>query len=556
MAKQVVFNEEARSKIKKGIDIIARAVGVTIGPFGRNVALAKSYGGPSINNDGVTIARDISLKDPFENLGAEIVKEIASKTNDVAGDGTSTSVILAHAMVDEGLKQVDKGVNALSVRRGMEQAHKVAEKELDKMTRSVSRDDEVAHVASVSAESTEYGKIIAETVQKVGHKGVVTVEESQSFGIDSSVVEGLQIDKGYVSPYMVTNPERMEAEYKDVPVLVTDKKISGIKEVLPFLEKLAQSGKKDLVIVADDVEGEALTTFVLNKLRGTFNVLGVKAPGYGDRKKDMLGDIAVTIGAQVVSSDLGMSFDTIALDVLGHASKVVARKDNTIIIGNEGVKDAVQSRVAMIEKQLEETESKFDREKLEERIAKLSGGVAVIKVGAATEAEMKYLKLKIEDAVNATKAAIEEGVVPGGGSALAHVAKILRETRDSMTFTDAFERKGYDIVVQALEAPLARIAENALGDQEGKAIVREVQGNTNVSVANTSGYDALSGKTEPDMFAVGIIDPVKVTKSGLRNAVSTVGIFLTTEAAVVDIPEKESAHDHGHHHGGGMDGMY
>ena len=391
MAKQIIFHEDARAKVKKGVDAVAKAVGVTLGPFGRNVALQKPFGGPTITNDGVSIARDITLEDPFENIGVEVMKEVANKTNELAGDGTSTSVILAQSMIEEGLKQIDKGVNALSVRRGMERAHTMVEEQLGQMKRNISNDAEVVHIASVSAESEEFGKIIAETVQKVGDKGVVTVEESQSFGIDSEVVEGLEIDNGYVSPYMMTNADRLEAEYKDVPVLVTDGKISGVKEILPFLEKLTQMGSKDLIIVAEDVEGEALTTFVLNKLRGTFNVLAVKAPGFGDRKKELLGDIAVTVGAQVVSKDAGMSFDAIGTEVLGRASRVVAKKDSTIVVGGPNVKLAVEERIRSLEVTLGEAEQQFEKDKIQERIAKLSGGVAVIRVGAATEAEMKYL---------------------------------------------------------------------------------------------------------------------------------------------------------------------
>ncbi len=536
MAKQIIFHEEARAKVKKGVDAVAKAVGVTIGPFGRNVALQKSFGGPTITNDGVSIAKEISLEDPFENIGADIIKEVANKTNELAGDGTSTSVVLAQSMVDEGLKQIDKGVNAMSVRRGMERAHKMAEEQLTQMKRNISNDAEVAHIASVSAESEEFGKIIAETVQKVGNKGVVTVEESQSFGIESEVVEGLEIDNGYISPYMMTNPDRLEAEYKDVPVLITTEKISGVKEILPFLEKLTQMGTKDLVIIAEDVEGEALTTFVLNKLRGTFNVLAIKAPGFGDQKKDVLGDIATTIGAQVVSKDAGMSFENIGTEVLGRASRVVAKKDSTIIVGASDVKPAVDERIRSLEATLEETDQSFEKEKLQERIAKLSGGVAVIRVGAATEAEMKYLKLKIEDAVNATKAALEEGVIAGGGAAFVHIAKHLRDQRANIQWNDEYEEKGYAIVTDALEAPLMRIVENAIGDGEGKAVVRKVQD----AASKTAGYNALKQLYVDDMFSAGIIDPVKVARGGLQHAVSTVGIFLTTEAAVTDIPEKEN----------------
>ncbi len=544
MAKQILFHKEARKKLKLGIDKVAKAVRVTIGPFGRNVALAKSYGGPTITNDGVSITKEISLQDPYEQMGAEIVKEVASKTNEVAGDGTSTSIILVDSMIQGGLRQVDnRDSNALGIRRGIEKAHKQAEEQLDAMKRDVSTDEDVVRIATIAAESEEYGKIIAETVQKVGDKGVVTVEESQSFEIESEVVEGLEINKGYISPYMMTNPERLEAEYKNVPILLTDKKISSIKEILPFLEKLTQTGQKDLVIIADDVDGEALTTFIVNKLRGTLNILAIKAPGYGDKKKELLSDIAVTVGAQAVSADLNMSFDTIGLEVLGKASRIVAKKDTTIIVGATGdnssqVQERVKMRVKTLQSHVEQTTSKFDKDQLQERIAKLSGGVAVIRVGAVTESEMKYLKLKIENAVSATKAAIEEGIVVGGGSVLAHVAHVLRETGEEGKNGDTSEIKGREIFINALEAPLQQIVENALGDGRGKSVVRSVQ-----KKGGTAGYDALKKVLVDDMFSEGIIDPVKVTRSALQHAVSTAGIFLTTEAAVVDIPEKVEGGD-------------
>ena len=537
MAKKIIFNEEARSKIKQGVDMVAKAVSITIGPFGRNVALQKSFGGPTITNDGVSIARDITLEDAFENIGAEIIKEVASKTNDLAGDGTSTSVILAHSMVEEGLKQIDKGVNALSVRGGMDIAYKKSEEKLREMSRDVSSSEDVVHIASVSAESKEFGKIIAETVQKVGKQGVVTVEESQSFGINSEVVEGMEIDKGYISPYMMTNSERFEAEYKDVQVLITDKKISNIKEILPLLEKITQAGSKDLVIIADDVDGEALTTFVVNKLRGTLNVLAIKAPGYGDKKLEILEDIAVTIGAQVITQDTGMTFENTDLSVLGKAARIVAKKDSTVIVGDSGSKEDVIKRVKTLESQLETEMQDFEKDKVKERIAKLSGGVAVISVGAATEAEMKYLKLKIEDAVNATKAALEEGVIAGGGSTFAHIAQHLRNEKENIKWNDGYEEKGYNIVIAALEAPLTKIVENAIGDGEGKSIVRKVQETNDIA----SGYNALTREIVKDMFADGIIDPVKVARGGLQHAVSTVGIFLTTEVAIADIPEKNES---------------
>lgn len=429
MAKKILFNEEARKSLKRGADTVANVVKVTIGPRGRNVVLDKSYGAPTITNDGVSIAKEISLADKFENMGAEIIKEVANKTNDVAGDGTTTSVILAQAIINEGMKHTAMGVNAMALKAGIEEASSRAVAVLSSIAKPIKNKEEIRQVATISAESEEMGVIIADTIDKVGKDGVVTVEESQTFGVDSEVVEGLEFDKGYVSPYMITNPERMEAEYKDVPILVTDKKISLIKDILPLLESLAQSGKKELVIIADDVDGEALSTFIVNKLRGGFSVLAVKAPGFGDRKKEMLEDIAVTVGAKVVSEDLGIKLESATLEVLGRATKIVSRKENTIIVGGKGNKSAIDARVKALKKQVETIDSKYDKEKIEERIAKLSGGVAVIKVGAATETEMKYLKLKIEDAVSATKAAIAEGIVAGGGSALIRVAKKMRATK-------------------------------------------------------------------------------------------------------------------------------
>ncbi|HEY0948202.1 MAG TPA: chaperonin GroEL [Candidatus Paceibacterota bacterium] len=533
MAKQIKFGEDARTAIHKGLKEAAEAVKVTLGPRGRNVVLEKSYGGPRITNDGVSIAKEISFKDKFENMGAEMVKEVANKSNDVAGDGTTTTVVLLEAMVSEGLKSLTKGASAMAIRAGMEQARDAAVKELKSMAKPVEGRTDIEQVASISAESEELGRIIAETVEKVGKNGVVTVEESQGMELSYEVVEGLQIDKGYASAYMVTNPERMEAEMRDAQILVTDKKISSVQEILPFLEKLAQSGRKDLVIVADDVEGEALTTFVLNKLRGTFNVLAVKAPGFGDRKKEMLADIAAVVGADVVSSDFGHTFENAELSVLGRASRVVAGKDTTVFVGGKGRKSDIDARVAQLQALAEQTTSKFDKEKLEERIAKLSGGVAVIRVGAATETEMKYLKDKIDDAVKATKASIEEGIVPGGGTALAKVARAIRV--EDWEFDSTDERTGFAIVGKALEAPLRQILKNA-GKDDGSAIVERVQG-----AKGFAGYDALVGEEVEDMAEAGIIDPVKVTRSAVEHAVSAAAILLTTEAAVADIPEPKPA---------------
>lgn len=548
MSKKIIYGEDARKSLKRGIDKVANAVKITIGPRGRNVVLDKGYGGPTITNDGVSIAKEISLSDKFENMGAEIVKEVASKTNDIAGDGTTTSVILTQALVDEGLKHTTLGVNAMAVRSGIEKAANKAVEALKELAKPVKDREEIRQVATISAESEELGKIIADTIDKVGKDGVVTVEESQSFGVESEVVEGMEFDKGYVSPYMITDAERMEAVYEDAGILITDKKISGIKEILPFLEKLAQTGKKELVIIADDVEGEALATFVVNKLRGGFNVLAVKAPGYGDRKKEMLEDIAITTGGKVVSEELGLKLESAGLDVLGKARKIIATKDNTIIVGGKGKRSDIDARVAQIKKQREMSDSKFDIEKLDERIAKLSGGVAIIKVGAATETEMKYLKLKIEDAVAATKAAIEEGIVTGGGSVLVRAASKIKLGRTDILSEDDI---GYNVVVKALEAPLRQIVLNT-GKEDGGVVVDKIKNSENPN----TGYDALNNKIVADMFKQGIIDPLKVARSAVQNAASAAAILLTTEVAVADEPEeKESKNSAMPSMGGGMGDM-
>ncbi len=509
MAKQILYNEDARRALQRGVDKVASAVKITIGPRGRNVVLDKGYGAPTITNDGVSIAKEISLKDKFEDMGAEIVKEVASKTNDVAGDGTTTSVILMQAIMNEGVRETGMGANAMGLRFGIEEGMKHAVKALREIAKPIKSDEEIKQVANISAENESIGAIIAETIRKVGKDGVVTVEESQSVGVDSEVVEGLQFDRGYVSPYMITNAERMEASYEDPAILITDKKISSVKEILPLLEKLAQTGKKELLIVAEDVDGEALTTFVLNKIRGSFNVLAVKAPGYGDNRKELLADIATVVGAKVVSEELGMKLETADLSALGRARKAIATKDNTIIVGGKGKRDAIDARAAQLRKQRDETESKYDKEKLDERIAKLSGGVAVIRVGAATETEMKYLKLKIEDAVNATKAAIAEGIVPGGGVALIRAGERVREwlKREEMKGEAAKEfLAGVKIVLRALEAPLRQIALNA-GKDPG-VIVEKVREAKNPN----AGYDALKDIMVADMIGAGIVDPVKVTR--------------------------------------------
>ncbi|HZS42687.1 MAG TPA: chaperonin GroEL [Candidatus Paceibacterota bacterium] len=536
MAKRIIYNEEARKLLKNGVDAVANAVKITIGPRGRNVVLDKGYGAPTITNDGVSIAKEITLEDKFENMGAEIIKEVATKTNETAGDGTTTSVILAQSIINEGMRHTTMGVNAMALRSGIEKATADVVKALQSIAKPIKNKEEIRQVATISAESAEIGKYIADTIDKVGKDGVVTVEESQTIGIDSEVVEGLEFDKGYVSPYLITNTERMEAEYRDPAILITDKKISTVKEILPLLEKLAQSGKKDLVIIAEDVDGEALATFIVNKLRGGFNVLAVKAPGYGDRKKEQLADIAITVGAQVISEELGVKLENAELNMLGRANRVVATKDNTIIVGGKGKKADIEKRVSSLKKQREASDSSFDKEKLEERIAKLSGGVAVIRVGAATETEMKYLKLKIEDAVNATKAAIAEGIVAGGGSALVRVAEMIgrgHKTNRAAAASNAEADLGYSIVIRALEEPLRQIALNS-GKDDGSVIVEKVK-----SGKGNAGYDAMKDEIVTDMIAAGIIDPVKVTRSGIQNAASAAAILLTTEVAIADLPEEK-----------------
>lgn len=531
----MLFNAEARMALKNGIDKVADAVKITLGPRGRNVVLDRGYGAPTITNDGVSIAKDITLPNKFENMGAEIIKEVATKTNEIAGDGTTTAVVLTQAIVAEGIKQTTMGVNAMGIKLGIEAAKNEVVSALKALAKPIKSKAEIMQVATISAESAELGRIIADTIDKVGKDGVVTVEESQSFGVESEIVEGMEFDKGYVSPYMVTNPDRMEAEYRDVAILLTDAKISSIKEIVPLLEKLAQSGKKELVIIADDVDGEALATFVLNKMRGGFSVLAVKAPGYGDRKKEMLGDIAVTTGATVISEELGLKLENAELGMLGKVSKVIATKDKTIIAGGKGKKADILERVATLKAQIKQVENKYDSEKLEERIAKLSGGVAVIKVGAATETEMKYLKLKIEDAVNATKAAIDEGIVAGGGTALIRASEVARgkmKKSNSGNF-DAEYKVGWELLLKALDAPLRQIAINA-GKDDGAVIVEKVR-----TAKGNAGYDAVKDEIVPDMLLAGIIDPVKVTRSGVERAASAAAILLTTEVAVTDEPEKE-----------------
>ncbi len=531
MAKQIIFDEVARKALKSGVDQVADTVKVTLGPRGRNVVLDKGYGGPLVTNDGVSIAKEITLADKFENMGAEIAKEVANKTNDVAGDGTTTSVVLVQALVEEGMKRIAMGTNAMAVRSGMEKAGKQVVETLGKMSKEIKSKAEIKQVATISAESKDLGSEIADAIDKVGTDGVVTVEESQSFGVESEVVMGLEFDKGYISPYMITNAERMDAEFKEVAILLTDKKISTVKEILPLLEKLAQSGNKDLVIIADDVDGEALTTFVVNKLRGTFNILAIKAPGYGDRKKEILEDIAIVTGGEVITEEVGIKLEDVDLSQLGKASVISSTKEKTTIVGGKGKKADIVERVESLKAQVASSDSKFDKEKLQERIAKLAGGVAVIKVGAATETEMKYLKLKLEDAVNATKAAIDEGIVVGGGSALVKVAqKIANAERKKMTDE---EEVGFEIVLKALDQPLKQIAMNA-GKDDGAVIVESVK-----KAKINAGYDAMKDRLVDDMIEEGIIDPVKVTRSCVQNAISAAAIFLTTEAAIADLPSED-----------------
>lgn len=541
MAKQIVFNEEARQALKRGVDKLANAVKVTLGPKGSNVVLDKGYGSPTITNDGVTIAKEIDLADKIENIGASLVKEVATKTNDVAGDGTTTATILAQAIITEGLKNVTAGANPMVLRRGIEKGVAAVVARLHKIAKPISKKEEIAQVATISAQDPQVGDLIAEIMEMVGKEGVITVEESQSFGLSKEVVEGMQFDRGFVSAYMITNTERMEASYDNAKILITDQKISSLQELLPLLEKLAQSGTKELVIIADDVDGEALGTLVVNKLRGTFHALAVKAPGFGDRKKEMLEDIAVITGGTVVSEERGIVLKTADVSMLGSARKVVATKENTTIVGGKGTKKDIDARVKQIKAQMTQTESEFDKDKLKERLAKLSGGVAVIKVGAATEVEQKEKQHRIEDAISATRAAVEEGIIPGGGVALIRALDALKDVK-----VEGDEKIGVDILRRALEEPIRQIAENA--GEDGSVVAAEVK-----KLKGAEGYNAATGVYE-DMVKAGIVDPTKVTRFALQNAASIAALFLTTEAVVSEIPEKkESAHGGGHDMGmGGM----
>ncbi|OGF19987.1 chaperonin GroL [Candidatus Falkowbacteria bacterium RIFCSPLOWO2_02_FULL_45_15] len=545
MAKQIIYDEEARKALKRGVDKLANAVKITLGPKGRNVVLEKSYGSPVITKDGVTVAKEIELEDKFENIGAEIVKEVASKTNDAAGDGTTTATILAQAMITEGLKLVASGVNPIEIRNGIEQKVEQVIKKLKEMSKLISTKEEIAQVASISANDKEIGGIIAEAMEAVGKDGVITVEEGQHFGVEKEVVEGMQFDKGYVSPYMVTNGEKMQSEFEDPYILITDKKISALADILPLLEKLAQSGRKDLVIIAEDVEGEALATFIVNKLRGTFNVLAVKAPGFGDRRKAMLEDIAIVTGGRVISEEVGLKLENTDISDLGQSRKVIATKEDTTVIDGRGDKKAISERISQIRKEIELTDSDFDKEKLQERLAKLSGGVAVIKVGAATETEMKEKKDRIEDALNATKAAVEEGVVLGGGLALAVAGDAFHELTEKNK-----DNPGARIVDSAILEPIKQIVYNAGKDGSlilYNIIVHHQKGQTNI------GYNAVTGKFE-DLMESGIVDPTKVTRLALQNAASAAVMFLTIEAVIADKPEPKE-HNRGNPGMGGMGDM-
>lgn len=528
MAKQIIYGDEARQALARGVNALANVVKVTLGPKGRNVVIEKGYGAPMITKDGVTVAKEVELDDKYENAGVELVKEVASKTNDDVGDGTTTATVLAQAIVREGMRNVTAGANPVALKRGIDKCVDAIVKEIKNKIAKPVEQDEIANVAAISANDKEIGKQIADAMKAVGKDGVITVEESQSFGMEIETVQGMRFDKGYVSPYMVTNSERMESEYMDAYILITDKKVTSIHDVLPLLEKVAQSGKKELVIIADDVEGEALTTFVLNKLRGTFNVLAVKAPGFGDRRKEMLQDIAILTGGKVITEDIGLKLDAVQLDDLGRAHKVTATKEHTTIVNGKGNEVAVQERVAQLKKMMESTDSDFDREKLQERLAKLAGGVAVIRVGAATETEMKEVKHRIEDAVGATKAAVEEGVVPGGGVALIRAIRALDNLK-----LEPEEAVAINILRRALEEPLRQIVHNAGVD--GAVIAEEVKKHD-----GAYGYNALMGVYE-DMVKAGIIDPAKVTRSALQNAASIAGMFLTTEAIITDLPKKDES---------------
>ena len=531
MAKQLLFNEKARAALKRGVDKLADAVKITLGPRGRAVILEKSYGAPVVTLDGVTIAKEIELEDKIENIGAELIKEVASKTNDAAGDGTTTATLLAQILIGEGLKNAASGIDVIGMKQGMTKAYEAVLEELKKLSKKISTREETAQVATISSRDEEIGNLIAEVIETVGKDGVVTVEQSQSIGLSKEIVEGLQFDRGYVSPYMVTNAERMEAVLEEPHILITDKKISAISDLLPLLEKLVQAGKKELMIIADDIEGEALATLVVNKIRGVFNILAVKAPGFGDRRKELLQDIAAVVGADFISEDVGRKLESVDIASLGQAHRIIANKDNTTIVGGKGSKEEIEKRIHQIKSQLQKIDSEFDREKLQERLGKLSGGVAVIKVGAATEVEQKEKQHRIEDAVAATKAAVEEGIVPGGGVALVRTAKIVEDLINSFDKEQLPQIIGAKIVLQGLYAPVKQIAENA--GFNGDVVLDKV-----LAHAEDFGFNAANGKYE-HLIKAGIVDPTKVTRLALQNAVSIASMFLITEAVVANLPEKK-----------------
>ncbi|MCD7833152.1 MAG: chaperonin GroEL [Lachnospiraceae bacterium] len=539
MAKEIKYGADARAALETGVNKLADTVRVTLGPKGRNVVLDKQYGSPLITNDGVTIAKEIELEDSFENMGAQLIKEVASKTNDVAGDGTTTATVLAQAMVHEGLKNIAAGANAIVLRKGMKKATDTAVESIKAMSQMVSGKEQITRVAAVSSGDETVGELVADAMDKVSKDGVITIEESKTMQTELDLVEGMQFDRGYISAYMVTDNDKMEAVLDDPMILITDKKISNIQEILPLLEQIVQSGRK-LLIIAEDIEGEALTTLIVNKLRGTFQVVGVKAPGYGDRRKEMLQDIAILTGGQVISEEVGLELKDATMDMLGRAKSVKVQKENTIIVDGLGDKDAIKARVAQIRGQIEETTSDFDREKLQERLAKMAGGVAVIRVGAATETEMKEAKLRMEDALAATKAAVEEGIIAGGGSAYVHAAKDVAKLAETL---EGDEKTGAKIILKALEAPLFYIAENA--GLEGSVIVNKVS-----EAQPGTGFDAYK-ENYVDMVEAGILDPVKVTRSALQNATSVAATLLTTEAVVGTIKEPAPAMP-----AGGGEGMY
>ena len=540
MAKEIKYGIDARKALEEGVNKLANTVRVTLGPKGRNVVLDKSYGAPLITNDGVTIAKDIELEDKFENMGAQLVKEVATKTNDVAGDGTTTATVLAQAMVNAGMKNLAAGANPIVLRRGMKKATECAVEAIAKMSEKVTGKDQIAKVASISAGDAEVGQMVADAMEKVSNDGVITIEESKTMKTELDLVEGMQFDRGYISAYMATDMDKMEAVLDNPYILITDKKISNIQEILPLLEQIVQSGAK-LLIIAEDVEGEALTTLIVNKLRGTFTVVAVKAPGYGDRRKEMLKDIAILTGGQVISEELGLELKDATMDMLGRAKSVKVQKENTVIVDGEGEKSAIEARVAQIRAQIDETTSDFDREKLQERLAKLAGGVAVIRVGAATETEMKEAKLRMEEALNATRAAVEEGVISGGGSAYIHASKEVKKLTETLV---GDEKTGAEIILKALEAPLYHISANA--GLEGSVIINKVR----ESEVGT-GFDALNGEYV-NMIDAGILDPAKVTRSALQNATSVASTLLTTESVVATIKEDVPAMPAGGAGGMGM----